>query len=320
MQVPVLPSHRPGPHSRPGDPADGGDAAGFLHAKSHRPRHRARRLSGTITAWCWATRPDTLSHACTARDPSSGRTLELWTTQPGVQLYTANHLDGRPFPEAWRVLPGDPALPRQREPGLVPVLHPGAGPGVPPGDRAQVQRLIGPVSAGAVMFSARVPWNLPSNRLSLALQARKAAGAAIPRPDGVQPDAQRNRVRPGGDHRIVVPAGTHAVPAGAARACRLPGDAIAAYYRERGFTVDPDNLLLASGTSEAYGYLCKLLANPGDELLIPAPGYPILEILTPLEDVRLAHYRLLYDEERGWRIDLERLRNSISVGQGPSSW
>jgi aldose 1-epimerase len=43
-------------------------------------------------------RYDALGHACTARDPSSGRTMELWTTQPGVQLYTANHLDGRPFP------------------------------------------------------------------------------------------------------------------------------------------------------------------------------------------------------------------------------
>ena len=43
-------------------------------------------------------RSDALGHACTARDPSSGRTLELWTTQPGVQLYSGNHLDGRPFP------------------------------------------------------------------------------------------------------------------------------------------------------------------------------------------------------------------------------
>ena len=44
-------------------------------------------------------RYDALGHACTARDPSSGRTLELWTTQPAVQLYTGNHLDGRPFPK-----------------------------------------------------------------------------------------------------------------------------------------------------------------------------------------------------------------------------
>jgi aldose 1-epimerase len=42
---------------------------------------------------------DVLGHACTARDPASGRTLELWTTQPGVQLYTGNHLDGKPFPK-----------------------------------------------------------------------------------------------------------------------------------------------------------------------------------------------------------------------------
>ncbi len=28
-------------------------------------------------------------------DPGSGRTMEIWTTEPGVQLYTGNVLDGK---------------------------------------------------------------------------------------------------------------------------------------------------------------------------------------------------------------------------------
>jgi alanine-synthesizing transaminase len=162
------------------------------------------------------------------------------------------------------------------------------------------------------VFSARVQWNIPSNRLARALQARKAAGAAFL--DLTESNPTRSGIlydQAGIAAALSQPGLMVYQPE--ARGLPVARDAISAYYRARGFTVEPENLVLTSGTSEAYGYLCKLLADPGDELLIPAPGYPILEILTPLEDVRLAHYRLLYDDGRGWRIDLERLRNSISV-------
>jgi len=161
------------------------------------------------------------------------------------------------------------------------------------------------------MFSKRVHWNLPTNRLSLALQARRAAGAPIldltesnPTRAGIAYDQAQVLASLSCPGLMLYQPEPRGLP--------VARRAIAGYYQERGFTVDPDDLLLASGTSEAYGYLCKLLCDPGDELLIPAPGYPILEILTPLEGVRLAHYRLLYDEGSGWRIDLERLRNSVS--------
>ena len=36
-----------------------------------------------------------LSLAASVGDPKSGRVLEVWTTEPGVQLYTANFLDGK---------------------------------------------------------------------------------------------------------------------------------------------------------------------------------------------------------------------------------
>ena len=57
---------------------------------ARRPARRARRDS--ITTWCW--RSGALAFAARLRDPASGRTLELSTTAPGLQLYAGGGLDG----------------------------------------------------------------------------------------------------------------------------------------------------------------------------------------------------------------------------------
>jgi len=161
------------------------------------------------------------------------------------------------------------------------------------------------------MFSDRVKRNQAVNRFSRALEARKAAGAML------LDLTESNPTRSGFDYdgQAIFQALAQPVsllyqphPQGLPIARR----AVAEYYRDRGVSVDADSLILASGTSEAYGSLFKLLANPGDEILVPVPGYPLLEVLTELESVRQVPYRLLYEEPRGWRIDMERLRNTIS--------
>ncbi len=79
--------------------------------------------------------------------------------------------------------------------------------------------------------------------------------------------------------------------------------------------VRPENLILTSGTSEAYGFLCKLLCKPGDEILIPSPCYPLLDCLSELEHVCLVKYPLAFHPEqaRPWTLDLNALENSIST-------
>lgn len=161
------------------------------------------------------------------------------------------------------------------------------------------------------MFSNRVIRNQAVNRLSRAREAKKAAGAMLL--DLTESNPTRSGFHYEGDAIFQALARPDSLlyqphPQG------LPGArrAVADYYRERGVSVDADSLILASGTSEAYGSLFKLLANPGDEILVPVPGYPLLEVLTELESVRQVPYRLLYEEPRGWRIDMERLRNTIS--------
>ena len=76
-------------------------------------------------------------------------------------------------------------------------------------------------------------------------------------------------------------------------------EAIAAYYSPRA-RVDPARVLCTASTSEAYGFLFKLLCDPGDEVLVPEPSYPLFGMLTALEAVRAVPYELRYDGE--WHL------------------
>ncbi len=87
--------------------------------------------------------------------------------------------------------------------------------------------------------------------------------------------------------------------------------AIADWYRRRGIHVSPDQLALTASTSEAYALLFKLLSDPGDEVLVPAPSYPLFEYLARLESVEIVPYRLLYDGS--WFVDFASMRAAISA-------
>ena len=71
-----------------------------------------------------------------------------------------------------------------------------------------------------------------------------------------------------------------------------------------------EHLILTTSTSEAYSFLFRLLCDPGDEVLIAQPSYPLVEFLAQLDDVRLAPYELFYDH--GWQIDLAGLEGRVS--------
>jgi aspartate/methionine/tyrosine aminotransferase len=86
--------------------------------------------------------------------------------------------------------------------------------------------------------------------------------------------------------------------------------AVAADLAHQGLAADPENIVLTSSTSEAYGFLFKLLADPGDEVLVPAPSYPLFEYLARLEAVRAVPYRLSYDG--AWYVDIDSVRESLT--------
>jgi len=87
-------------------------------------------------------------------------------------------------------------------------------------------------------------------------------------------------------------------------------EAVAGYYVAHRAEVDPAQLVLTTSTSEAYSYLFRLLCDPGDEVLIAQPSYPLFDFLAQLESVRLVPYPLFYDH--GWRLDAESLRRLIT--------
>jgi len=95
-------------------------------------------------------------------------------------------------------------------------------------------------------------------------------------------------------------------PAGLPSARRAVADA----YAARGVAVDPDRIVLTASTSEAYGFLFKLLCDPGDEVLVPAPSYPLFEPLAHLEGVRVRTYPLRYDG--AWHVDVDAFRRAAA--------
>ena len=73
---------------------------------------------------------------------------------------------------------------------------------------------------------------------------------------------------------------------------KLAREAVVEYYRERGGNFTAGQILLTASTSEAYSVLFKTFCDPGDVILTPMPGYPLLDTLAQLEHLECAPYFL----------------------------
>ena len=156
------------------------------------------------------------------------------------------------------------------------------------------------------MFSKRLPWNLQQNPLARLLNEKRADGEAIldlteSNPTNAQLVYPADQIQEAlADPRSLR---YEPVPAGQMDA----RNAVCDYYSGR---VTSDRVVLTASTSDAYGFLFKLLADPGDEMLVPCPSYPLFEFLAALESVRVVPYPLVYDH--GWSIDTDALRTRIT--------
>ena len=72
--------------------------------------------------------------------------------------------------------------------------------------------------------------------------------------------------------------------------------AVSVYY---GAAIPPEHIVLTASTSEAYALLFKVLGDPGDRVLVPAPSYPLFEYLASLESVEAVPYPCLWEGD-GW--------------------
>ncbi|MDO8675754.1 MAG: pyridoxal phosphate-dependent aminotransferase [Candidatus Omnitrophota bacterium] len=85
--------------------------------------------------------------------------------------------------------------------------------------------------------------------------------------------------------------------------------AVAGYYAAKGLSVNVDDIVLTSSTSEAYAFLLRLLLNPGEKALVPRPSYPLFQFLLELNDVAYTQYPLVYDG--AWRLDQQALEDAV---------
>ena len=169
------------------------------------------------------------------------------------------------------------------------------------------------------MFSTRFKWDLDTNRLSQLIAEKRQAGARI------LDLTESNPTRAGFEFPVdEILSALSQRPAmlyePQAKGLLMAREAVAEYYAERGFGVDPEHIHLTASTSEAYSYLFKLLANHGDNVLVPQPSYPLFEFLATLEGVELRPYELDYihpsDQANkgraGWRIDFDSIEAAIT--------
>jgi len=75
---------------------------------------------------------------------------------------------------------------------------------------------------------------------------------------------------------------------------------------------DPDDYWLVSSTSEAYGWLFTMLADPGDKVAIPSPGYPLIEPLAQFHSLTTSSYRTFYVHPSGWELDTDSFEETIT--------
>ena len=154
------------------------------------------------------------------------------------------------------------------------------------------------------MFSRRLHWDLTPNALSQRVAARRAAGLPILDLTNSNPTRAGFDFAPDLLAALTDPKALTYEPA--AQGLRETRQAVAAYYADHGALVDPDSIFLTASTSEAYSYVFKLLADPGDEILVPQPSYPLFDFLAGMENLAVHPYPASAADVTPWRSTKSR--------------
>lgn len=155
------------------------------------------------------------------------------------------------------------------------------------------------------VFSSRSAFDLDENALTRALAKKRAEGPVldltVSNPTTAGLDAELSETA-----RLALASPSvlryEPLPFGLPRTREL----VAASYAERGLSVHPSRIVCTASTSEAYAWLFSLLADPGDEVLVPEPSYPLFSYLARHTSVSPVGYPLRYDG--AWHLDLPEIR------------
>jgi len=160
------------------------------------------------------------------------------------------------------------------------------------------------------MFSSRLPSALVPNAISRAAAALRAARGPLLDLTETNPTKVGLQCGPEVLAALSSPLGTSYEPEPLGMATAR--EAVAREYGRSGLlpSIDPDTVVLTASTSEAYTLLFKLLCDPGDDLLVPQPSYPLFDSLTTLDAVVSRPYRL--DFHGTWSIDRDSVQHAVT--------
>ena len=158
------------------------------------------------------------------------------------------------------------------------------------------------------MFSNRTPEDFTLNALSLRARERRRAGLPV------LDLTESNPTRAG----FLAPASLLDLLGNTGSARYVPDpcgllsarEAVSRDYATRGVTVDPGHILLTASSSESYSLLFKLLGNPGDEVLVPTPSYPLFEFLAHLDGLEVRTYPIRFDHE--WHLSVDSVKARLT--------
>ena len=158
------------------------------------------------------------------------------------------------------------------------------------------------------MFSSRLSFDVPSNRLTAAIARLHDAGVVY---DDLT-ESNPTRVGLAYPPRLLDALATSSALRYDPQALGTRGarQAVVTDLRRRGLASSSDRVVITASTSEAYSLLFKLLCDPGDEVLVPAPSYPLFEFLAALDCVTIRPFRIDYHGE--WVCDLDGLRRATT--------
>ena len=88
-------------------------------------------------------------------------------------------------------------------------------------------------------------------------------------------------------------------------------EAVSADYHARGLSISADRVLITTGTSEAIDLALNALVGDGDDVLVPAPSYPLYTAVLAKIGAEPRYYQA--DPKRDWVPDLDHLRSLITA-------
>ena len=159
-----------------------------------------------------------------------------------------------------------------------------------------------------MIFSKRTDWNTSQNNLSAILDFLKKSGTSVC--DLTVSNPTRCEISyPGNVLLDAFSDKRNLIYDPDPRGLRDARRAVIDYYAAQAVNLSEDQVFITASTSEAYGFLFRLLGDPHDQVLFPKPSYPLFEFLSGLHDLSWNTYNLFY--KKRWEIDRELFEQAI---------